>query len=41
MESEVKSRAGRRVIGLPQQVIEAWESHRAHQAVDRERAGDQ
>lgn len=40
VETEAKSRAGRRVIGLPQQVIEALEAHRAHQKIDRERAGD-
>lgn len=40
VETEVKSRAGRRVIGLPQQVIEALEAHRAHQKIDRDRAGD-
>lgn len=40
VESEVKSRAGRRIIGLPQPVIDGLEAHRAHQQVDRERAGD-
>ncbi|MGH3517336.1 MAG: tyrosine-type recombinase/integrase [Haloechinothrix sp.] len=40
VESEVKSRAGRRIIGIPHQVIDALETHRAHQGVDREKAGN-
>ncbi|GAA5129100.1 tyrosine-type recombinase/integrase [Haloechinothrix salitolerans] len=40
VESEVKSRAGRRVIGLPHPVIESLETHRSHQEIDRERAAN-
>lgn len=40
VESEIKSRAGRRIIDLPHQVIDALEAHRAHQAIDREQAGN-
>ncbi|RCW37485.1 integrase-like protein [Halopolyspora algeriensis] len=36
--SEVKSRAGRRTIGLPQPVIESLEEHRARQEFERKRA---
>jgi integrase len=38
--AEVKSRAGRRTVGLPHQVVEALEQHRARQATERERAGN-
>lgn len=34
--AEVKSRAGRRVVGLPTPVIEALEAHRLQQAAERE-----
>ncbi|WP_242534429.1 tyrosine-type recombinase/integrase [Saccharopolyspora erythraea] len=39
--TDVKSRAGRRTVGLPQPVIEALEDHRAHQQFERERARDE
>lgn len=38
--AEVKSRAGRRVVGLPTPVIEALEAHRLRQAVERETAAN-
>lgn len=38
--AEVKSRAGRRIVGLPHPVIEALEAHRVRQAAERELAGD-
>jgi integrase len=40
VESEVKSRAGRRTVGLPHPVVEALESHRQQQATERETACD-
>lgn len=40
IESEVKSKAGRRVIGLPHQVIEALEDHSRRQKIDREHAAN-
>ncbi|MBP2321551.1 integrase [Kibdelosporangium banguiense] len=38
--SDVKSRAGRRTVGLPQPVIEALEAHRLRQAEERETAAN-
>jgi len=38
--AEVKSRAGRRLVGLPGPVIEALEVHRLRQAAEREVAGN-
>lgn len=38
--ADVKSRAGRRTIGLPHQVVEALEAHRQQQAGERQLAGD-
>ena len=38
--AEVKSRAGRRVVGLPTPVIEALEMHRLQQATERETAAN-
>lgn len=38
--TEVKSRAGRRTVGVPHPVAEALERHRDRQAVERARAGD-
>lgn len=40
VESDVKPRAGRRVIGIPHQVVEALDAHREHQKVERKRAGN-
>ena len=40
VSTEVKSRAGRRVVGLPEPVIEALEAHRAQQAAEREKAAN-
>jgi integrase len=37
---EAKSRAGRRVIGLPRPVIEALEAHRVQQAEERDAAAN-
>lgn len=38
--TEVKSRAGRRTVGLPLPLVRALERHRDRQAVERSRAGD-
>lgn len=38
--AEVKSRAGRRKVGLPHPVVEALETHREHQAAERETAAN-
>ena len=38
--SSTKSRAGRRTIGLPPQLVELLKDHRTEQGKDRERAGD-
>lgn len=38
--AEVKSRAGRRMVGLPEPVIEALEGHRSRQAAEREQAAN-
>ncbi|GAA0509691.1 site-specific integrase [Saccharopolyspora thermophila] len=39
--TDVKSRAGRRTVGLPHPVVEALEEHRARQQVERETARDE
>jgi integrase len=38
--TDVKSRAGRRTVGIPQQLALAIEQHREQQAAERTRAGD-
>jgi len=38
--SETKSRAGRRTVGVPHQVVEALEAHRVRQEQDREQAAN-
>jgi integrase len=38
--TDVKSRAGRRTVGMPLQLAEALERHRERQAAERERAAD-
>lgn len=40
VESDVKSRAGRRTVGLPHPLVVAIEAHKRQQAADRETAGD-
>jgi integrase len=40
VETDVKSRAGRRTVGLPHPLVVAIEAHQRQQAADRETAGD-